>query len=113
MTPFSRRVLPAPYLMGPSGPTGSGILTSLASGFAFSSGGRYSLTSVWAFVPITKDLPDTSFWIARSSVWVKLSGSSSFSFTSVWRYSSICRYCSMAPVKANFWMLGSHTTPSP
>ncbi len=95
MMPFSSR---GNGLISPAGPIGSGILAIFAFGRVLARSGRWLLTSVCALPVTTKDLPLASFWRAWSSVWVKLSGSSRPSATSLCRYVTICLYCSDAPV---------------
>ena len=98
MMPFSVRT---PILLAPVGPISTGIFMTVAPGI-FAVSFLDSFCSVWALQLMTRDLPLANFCRAWSSVCVKLSGSSSFSLTSVLRYWSICLYCGVAPVYANF-----------
>ena len=56
---------------------------------------------VCALALITNDLPEANFWMAESSVWVKLSGSISPSVTSELRYFSICLYFAVPAANTN------------
>ena len=69
-------------MFGPAGPTGIGIFTTVAPGI-FAMSFFSSFCKLCALQLITKDLPRANFCRAWSSVWVKLSGSISFSVTSV------------------------------